>query len=572
MAQAKPQAIGEPVNDPVEILRQGLAQDAAGFIEEAGARLADSSKSMVTYEAQAQAPRVITNETIDQLYDRVSGTKYVATLPAGSKVSAKTKNMWTRKLDDGSIELSVNSPVFVTNTNPDQVARASNQKAANPSTYTFDVDAEMGKLKGLRGEELQTAIISLMSNIDTSITKSRQRIGQQASIESGYTSAQAALERSIAAEHLPNPAFGGMSFNQRFGFASAQTQNAQSFASATRTQMTALEQSMVNKDLEISKLASAKNALLNIEAVSLKRQLHAEDKQEMINAAVPADAVANYKYLNGRDISDDKAKGAIIATADKDKSMHKILATNEDTIYTNLFDQDLKVRDGSFKILIERDKALNPNIISADAKETPVSQMIRSFVKEPTSLIDASIKAGILSKEDAGKFKTQMAGADNKEKASIQQGALAALLEKYVQKQFVNSYMNMTKWKATEIGDNTPLGVVINRVSKTNPNGSAPLFTVIDSFIMDQTLKNPDGQIIPYEQRVATLEAALTGTISSDFKSMLLPNKEGVQVGLANQIRNAAARTHIRSRTDLGNQTMGVSPGFSYEIQKGFVK
>ena len=525
--------------DPATLLLQTLQQSSADLTEEASVQMIQSSAEMIQNETVSQVPGIF-DQDLNALYERISGPAKTI-FPDGTKIFGKVQ----KTVDSATGHITItNTPEPVkTNVNPAQTARNVIQSASQSFPISFDVEKELGKLKGLRGEELSSAITSTLATIDTEITKQRQLINKQAAVESGYIAAQTALERSLQAEHIPNPNFGGLSFNQRFGFASAQTQQAESFASTTRVQMMALEKSMIERDLSVSRLVSAKQAILKIEMRTAERQMKEDDRLD----AITSQQVANYKFIYGKDLDDLTARRAIVNRAAQDKIVAKTVAVTPENVYTIILDPELRVRENALKLVLEYDKATNN--LDSSATQTPITERIKEFVKEPIKLLDAVVATGAIPKKEADTLRTQWIAADTKERASLQQGAFASLLEKYIEGQYEVGYDNMKKWKANEMDIKSPLGSVIDRISKTNSAGKANLNTVIETFIMDQTIKGADGQVIPYEQRLAILDSALGGAISNEFKSILYPNTDSLRIKMSNKIRNAAARAYIKVKT-----------------------
>jgi len=525
--------------DPATLLLQTLQQSSADLTEEASVQMIQSSAEMIQNETVSQVPGIF-DQDLNALYERISGPAKTI-FPDGTKIFGKVQ----KTVDSATGHITItNTPEPVkTNVNPAQTARNVIQSASQSFPISFDVEKELGKLKGLRGEELSSAITSTLATIDTEITKQRQLINKQAAVESGYIAAQTALERSLQAEHIPNPNFGGLSFNQRFGFASAQTQQAESFASTTRVQMMALEKSMIERDLSVSRLVSAKQAILKIEMRTAERQMKEDDRLD----AITSQQVANYKFIYGKDLDDLTARRAIVNRAAQDKIVAKTVAVTPENVYTIILDPELRVRENALKLVLEYDKATNN--LDSSATQTPITERIKEFVKEPIKLLDAVVATGAIPKKEADTLRTQWIAADTKERASLQQGAFASLLEKYIERQYEVGYDNMKKWKANEMDIKSPLGSVIDRISKTNSAGKANLNTVIETFIMDQTIKGADGQVIPYEQRLAILDSALGGAISNEFKSILYPNTDSLRIKMSNKIRNAAARAYIKVKT-----------------------
>jgi len=525
--------------DPATLLLQTLQQSSADLTEEASVQMIQSSAEMIQNETVSQVPGIF-DQDLNALYERISGPAKTI-FPDGTKIFGKVQ----KTVDSATGHITItNTPEPVkTNVNPAQTARNVIQSASQSFPISFDVEKELGKLKGLRGEELSSAITSTLATIDTEITKQRQLINKQAAVESGYIAAQTALERSLQAEHIPNPNFGGLSFNQRFGFASAQTQQAESFASTTRVQMMALEKSMIERDLSVSRLVSAKQAILKIEMRTAERQMKEDDRLD----AITSQQVANYKFIYGKDLDDLTARRAIVNRAAQDKIVAKTVAVTPENVYTIILDPELRVRENALKLILEYDKATNN--LDSSATQTPITERIKEFVKEPIKLLDAVVATGAIPEKEADTLRTQWIAADTKERASLQQGAFASLLEKYIERQYEVGYDNMKKWKANEMDIKSPLGSVIDRISKTNSAGKANLNTVIETFIMDQTIKGADGQVIPYEQRLAILDSALGGAISNEFKSILYPNTDSLRIKMSNKIRNAAARAYIKVKT-----------------------
>jgi len=525
--------------DPATLLLQTLQQSSADLTEEASVQMIQSSAEMIQNETVSQVPGIF-DQDLNALYERISGPAKTI-FPDGTKIFGKVQ----KTVDSATGHITItNTPEPVkTNVNPAQTARNVIQSASQSFPISFDVEKELGKLKGLRGEELSSAITSTLATIDTEITKQRQLINKQAAVESGYIAAQTALERSLQAEHIPNPNFGGLSFNQRFGFASAQTQQAESFASTTRVQMMALEKSMIERDLSVSRLVSAKQAILKIEMRTAERQMKEDDRLD----AITSQQVANYKFIYGKDLDDLTARRAIVNRAAQDKIVAKTVAVTPENVYTIILDPELRVRENALKLVLEYDKATNN--LDSSATQTPITERIKEFVKEPIKLLDAVVATGAIPEKEADTLRTQWIAADTKERASLQQGAFASLLEKYIERQYEVGYDNMKKWKANEMDIKSPLGSVIDRISKTNSAGKANLNTVIETFIMDQTIKGADGQVIPYEQRLAILDSALGGAISNEFKSILYPNTDSLRIKMSNKIRNAAARAYIKVKT-----------------------
>jgi len=525
--------------DPATLLLQTLQQSSADLTEEASVQMIQSSAEMIQNETVSQVPGIF-DQDLNALYERISGPAKTI-FPDGTKIFGKVQ----KTVDSATGHITItNTPEPVkTNVNPAQTARNVIQSASQSFPISFDVEKELGKLKGLRGEELSSAITSTLATIDTEITKQRQLINKQAAVESGYIAAQTALERSLQAEHIPNPNFGGLSFNQRFGFASAQTQQAESFASTTRVQMMALEKSMIERDLSVSRLVSAKQAILKIEMRTAERQMKEDDRLD----AITSQQVANYKFIYGKDLDDLTARRAIVNRAAQDKIVAKTVAVTPENVYTIILDPELRVRENALKLVLEYDKATNN--LDSSATQTPITERIKEFVKEPIKLLDAVVATGAIPEKEADTLRTQWIAADTKERASLQQGAFASLLVKYIERQYEVGYDNMKKWKANEMDIKSPLGSVIDRISKTNSAGKANLNTVIETFIMDQTIKGADGQVIPYEQRLAILDSALGGAISNEFKSILYPNTDSLRIKMSNKIRNAAARAYIKVKT-----------------------
>ena len=525
--------------DPATLLLQTLQQSSADLTEEASVQMIQSSAEMIQNETVSQVPGIF-DQDLNALYERISGPAKTI-FPDGTKIFGKVQ----KTVDSATGHITItNTPEPVkTNVNPAQTARNVIQSASQSFPISFDVEKELGKLKGLRGEELSSAITSTLATIDTEITKQRQLINKQAAVESGYIAAQTALERSLQAEHIPNPNFGGLSFNQRFGFASAQTQQAESFASTTRVQMMALEKSMIERDLSVSRLVSAKQAILKIEMRTAERQMKEDDRLD----AITSQQVANYKFIYGKDLDDLTARRAIVNRAAQDKIVAKTVAVTPENVYTIILDPELRVRENALKLVLEYDKATNN--LDSSATQTPITERIKEFVKEPIKLLDAVVATGAIPEKEADILRTQWIASDTKERASLQQGAFASLLEKYIEGQYEVGYDNMKKWKANEMDIKSPLGSVIDRISKTNSAGKANLNTVIETFIMDQTIKGADGQVIPYEQRLAILDSALGGAISNEFKSILYPNTDSLRIKMSNKIRNAAARAYIKVKT-----------------------
>jgi len=536
--------------DPNTLLLQTLQQSSVELTEEAAVKIIRSSTEMINNETVSQTPNIMAVEDVNDVYARIAGNDTVTHLSPGTKVVTKEIIGKVSKeiSETGHITIR-NAPEEVrVNVDPGQTARNVLTSAGQSFPVEFDLDTAMGKLKGLRGDELASAITATLATLDTQLTKQKQFIGQQAAIESGYTAAQTALDRALQAEHVPNPKFGGLTFNQRFGFASAQSQQAESFASKTRIQMMALERSMIEKDLTISKVLSAKQAILKMEMRTAQRQMAEDDKLDAITSSM----VANYKLVYGsKDMDDLTARRAIAARATKDPIIAKVVMATPDNIYTTLLDPELRVRENALKLVLEYDKAANS--LDPSMTQTPTTERIKEFVKEPMKLLDASISTGSITKKDADKLRTQWMTADTKEKASLQQGALANLMERYIERQYEIGYNNMKKWRSNEMDVKSPLGAIVERISKTNPSGNAHINTVIESFIIDKAIKGPDGQPMPYEQKLAILDSALQGTITNDFKSILYPNTDPLYAKMSNNIRNMAARAFIKD-TILGGQ------------------
>ena len=526
--------------DPATLLIQSLQQSALESTEEASVKMLQSSAEMIHNETSAQLPS-ITNESVNDLYDKIAGTNITTHFPPGTKIVSKIGKVQKEvNPNTGHITITDLPEPPISNVNPAQTARNVMRDAGQSFPTSFDVETEVAKLKGLRGEELANAITATLSTLDTEITKQRQIIGKQAAIESGYSAAQIALERSLQAEHIPNPNFGGISFNQKFGFASAQTQQAESFASTTRVQMMALEKSMIEKDLAISKIVSAKQAILKMEMRTAERQMKEDDKLDSITSQM----VANYKFIYGKDLDDLTARRAIASRASKDAIVAKTVMVTPENVYSILLDPELRVRDNALKLVLEYDKAANN--LDPSATQTPITERIKEFIKEPIKILDAALNTGAITGDEAKKLRTQWIAADTKEKASLQQGAFASLLEKYIERQYEVGYNDMKKWKSNEMDVKHPLGMIVDRVSKTSSGGNAPLSTVIEIFIRDKSVKNPDGKELPYEQKLAILDSALNGTVTNDFKSILYPNTNPLYSKMSNNIRNIAARAYIK--------------------------
>lgn len=560
------QPIGEVVNqqeqEPIDMLRQALVESQVDATNEAAMRLSTSSKMMTINEGQTQT-KTITNESISALYDRVSGTRYVGTLPVGSRVDAKTKNITERKLPTGEIELFVKADI--PNVPPAKVFQAQYEAYAqkNPA-QPFNLENEEAKLRGLSGEERLVALTTLLSNVDAQMTQARQRISAQAGIQSGMTAAQAALDRALAVEQLPNPNFGGLSFAQRFGVASAQTVQAQEFMRATQIAATQLENSMLNKDAEINKYASAKERLMRIQNIYTQKQLakemRAEERVEKALESIPQHQIANYQAMFPGTSPEDAATELLKASREN-KPIFQATAVTPATIYTALTDQNLSVRRATLEVLNNNDRAINPNYINEPTARSV--NAIRRFVENP-ALLDAEMNK-LMTPKQVAEYNARIGRTpDKKEQESMKQANRANLLQAYMEKIITNTYQtDMREWNATEKGQGTVLGGIIDSVAKTNPTGKADLNTVISKFITDATLKNPDGSPLPYENRVQILQAALLGATSNEYRTMLNPDMTAIRLKLANQITNEAGRAHIRARTP-SIQTLMLSPEFGY--------
>lgn len=584
---AQGQGFAPDNTDPLDILREGLTRDQISATEETAVKLIESSKQMVINQAQSQSVRIMRNpkgfgdEALSKLtdgkeegsdirdilakgqfkevsfgttpgpggvlYDADIGGKYVGTMPAGSKVTSKTSNIVTRTMPDGSVEL------FVKQTTPEvppaKVFQSVQEAASRPQGTVFNLENEEAKIRDLTGEDRLNAVSTLLSNLDAQITKGRQRIGQTAAIQSGNQSAQTALDRALQMEQLPNPAFGGLSFAQRFGVPSAQTIQAQEFLRATQIQMTQLESSMTLKDPEVMKYVSAKERLMKIEARTADRQARAEDKEAQFAQAIPQHQNAAWRALYPGTTAEEANK-QIAAASKNNKPDYIATLMTSDNVYSTLMHSDLAVREKALTVLRNHDRANNAGFETAE--KTPTTEMLSKFIKNPAMLEQEVLKIGAMTPEEIQTMKAQATSIGTtqsaQEKKSLEQRHRALLLEKYFEKATEKSYTNdMRKWKSNETGANTPLGMIIAGVSKSNVSGQADMPTVIAKYIQDPTVVGPDGQPLPYEQRVQVLQSALTGTAGNEFKTMLYPDMTALHTKLANDVTITAARARVNA-------------------------
>ncbi len=99
-------------DEALTILTQSIQQDAGEQANDAAIKMIESSKTIQDNSTAEQASRVITNKTIDELYEGVtSGGKVVSYLPKGTKIISKTDDMRT-EVDPktGQIKVIMNAP------------------------------------------------------------------------------------------------------------------------------------------------------------------------------------------------------------------------------------------------------------------------------------------------------------------------------------------------------------------------------------------------------------------------------------------------------------------------------
>lgn len=570
------------VTDPDQallLLHQSLASNAVDATNDAAIRMTDATSMIAQGPVQKkeEVKRILTSDTFDETYNRIvapDGSQYMGTFPAGSKTSGSSNaieivqpdgsiQVFKKKKETTSTSMSSSEPKRFTP--PEAVIRASFDVASNPDKQTFDVDAELQKLDLIVSpQEKQAALRTLSSNIDVRITEAQQRLIQQAGIQSGFTAAQQAVQNNMAQDNLPDPKWGGLSFLQRFGTASGQTQQAQEFLNVTRTTMEALHKTMMLSDAPMSKLLSAKNEINKHEHTNIQRLLSAEARTESrtanreamaeeklarVVAAVPAGTIANWKLASGNpDMEDSKAAEEFQrATKDKkDPKAEAAMLVNDKTAAAAILNDNLAVRQESFDLVIKHDKINNKSGAALISEA-----LIKNFIKDPAKIFDSLPNAPNAS--EIAQTKQQYNAGNATQKHEIMKTKGAEYLSQYIEGQYRTRLSDLTTWN---VPADSPLGQAIKKVGESNwrknPAGQnvpvAYIAPVMDTFINDLSIVGPDKKPLPYEARLAMLTDGLANAVNNESTTILYPNLNPLHIVVTNLIQNAAARAYARGK------------------------
>lgn len=532
-------------NDPLQLLTQELASQASMYTAEATERAPVAIQMADTLQTQAAVGGttdrggggtggVTVNDVLAQLSLTESGT-VVGRVAKGQKTIAKSANVH-EKIDPATGDtLLVLEPARAQNDY--KVAAAVIDTQGQVASATFDINREVERMRTLTGNDLMDHVGKMLSNIEVRKAEEMKRIRQTAGIESGYLAARAALDRNVMLDQTSG-------FTQRHGFASAQTQAAQALVQQTLAAQNSLLQGLIAQDSKLAELHGVQQEIVKVQARQGARQARREDIQEEAAALVTPIELANYHMVYGKSGNDMQDKVTIAQRRDRDKVMGALIQATPENITTLLVNPDPKIRDGALKLVVEYDKARNPQYQGQD--ETPTSRLVKQALAAPEKTLFETIRDPDQKKQLLQQYRTATSG---KERAEFRANHFPDLLARYVEQNLQNAFeLDVRAWKAPNINDGSEFDKTIKEVSATSPTGRVPLGTAVEAF-MARKIQTPDGKELGFPEKVAMLEQNLRGASNAIERNLMMSNDgvEAMRIRLTNKMKNVAARAYIRN-------------------------
>lgn len=547
--------------DPLQLLQASMTNEVQSYATEAEERIKVAELASEHMQAEiADKPPVpspmITNKSINKYYSDMTellgpNKEVVTVIPKGKPFNWTTSPNVKAKVNDVTGETvlyvdKIQQPDRVTD--PAKVHAA--EIAAQTTKGQFDPDEALRKASTLSGDLLSDHVRDSLAQIESMRRQEMLRIRSQAAIESGYTSAAAALQRSHDLDKL-NPMYA------RYQSPSNQTIQLQGLYNQALVGMHGLIQDLASTDAAIGRLEGAKQGFLKIEVVRTQREVAQANKEDALADVVPPIAIANYRSITGDKTTPDGKVRTIIAK-DKDKVRQALYGVTEDTIWPTLANPDPQVKARALRLVLEKEKAAPNSTIPADATQSELTNWIKEIQDDPKKLLD-----GITNKDDRESWTKQTKLGTPKEIADAYQRLFSAKLPGYLQSKLDQKIRGDAKaWTGVTAAPGTPLRSAIDDVLKTSKDNKAPVGAVIETF-MEKQYQGVDGKVLDFAAKTSMLEQAVRGHISGIPRNILFTHEfmQGLEERTISDIKNRAVKAKTRSiilQQDLSRQnTLG---------------
>lgn len=525
--------------DPLDLLNAALTNEAQSYSD-------DADRSM------GQA--ALANDVLEDQYQALVNKRDTVADPFPVQLEPKAKVSIGKLTPDSNIAVNneTGAVVYYSETNKYRKTDPHKVFAAESAVQerrdgSIDVESIIAKANTLKGDELRDHLTTSLLAIERAARERMKVLNEQASLESGYTSAQAAVQRNIQLDQQ-SP------YAHLLGNGSAQTLQAITQVQAASVMRDRLLMNLGRTDGVLGTLQGGKDALLKLEqkrmnielAQEARREEKAETRQqkaeELIEAVSPG-RIANYRVLTG----DQRPDADVAKTIAKERDPQKLelLGLNESNVWSMLAHPDPEVKEGARKLLLERQKAVDPNI-EKDATETKITRWIKQVQDDPNKLI----REVPLTKDRKSSLTDELnrlSGA--KEKAAFYQRLFSELLPVYLEDQFMkDETRNVRKWK-TGVFTEPVLADIVDKVLSVGGTQDAPIKSVARTFAARQ-IKLPDGKDMQLPEKIAMIEQGVREHFNTIPPNIIL-NKGAINTirdGLINDIKNEMGRAYVQDR------------------------
>lgn len=556
-----------PQADPLNILMAGMEQDAGLYTEQAKTQIA---QAQTTLSAGDVTSKDILNDTLK------NQRQVIMVVPKGKSFDTFGKNVNVALDPNGDTVVFKEAPklphpsdlgITKTTLDPQKSAAEILDNAGKPPTE-FNVDATLASFKDLSGDALDSAVKKANIDINMALSRAHQRVSRMAMLKSGAMQAQLALEKNIQLDQTSG-------FTEKTqGQFSAQTQEAQNTLQQALQTSNQLLVSFMKDDTEVAKLLAAQGEMVNVERKRMLRGEREQDKTERAIASVTPSELTNYKLIYGTTGDDQKDMQTIAARRDRDKVLGLIVQGSPENIFELLTHPDGKVRKEALKLVLQYDIAAHPEKIKGDggipkdAMSTPMTQLLKKYIDDPSALVDAAPNLDVKKKKDLKEALAKPMGTA--ERAAQYHSELASHLASIVEQGKDNFFKgDVSNWRASEISGTSPLAASVTAVKNANKRSEAPLSDVIGHFITS-VVNAPDGTEMQFKPKLDLLLAGLDGAAANQYKSLVFANPEGSKMRIAEFIKNEAARAYAVRKT-FGETPNGILLN-NYMQHKGYVK
>lgn len=497
------------------------------------------------------------------------------------------------------------------------VARQMMEDAEKPKT-TLNIEAEMARINGLRGDERSQAASILSINIRKALAQEQGLIQKEAARKSGLAEAKAAYDINLMLDQQKGGIFATQPSHQTataenlFNSATTRSKEYERMALTSSTRVAELtgwledlskvqqriatreerqdavsaqkdidfernlelmreRSSLAGKLFEFKREWDLANGLLERNAASERQAKSFEEKnrirqekETILLSTVSDQQLTNYRLAYGRNEGDFQDRLNIVTARGKDTVMAQLLMADTSTIRDLLLSDNSQLKERAIKILngydiLNAGKTELPTAQIFNAPDTALTKQIRKILSDTSTDRGAINLAKELKvyNQDALAARTNEVNltSDAKSRERLRKNMINDIINATVNKFMEDSIKeDVRTWKANEMTG--ILKPILDGMRPLNKEGKVNISDFVEA-VADAEIKDPiSGQVLDKNQKINLIRNTIHASVQNAPKTILFPGSDQLASTLS-----ASAANRINNRTLLNTLGLTTSVG-----------